>query len=191
MASGGGNQQALAIVQTNMSIATQTSTHRLLAFTFALSFGIAACSSGETIDAGGGGAPSGESTDETPPETLPAETIGEDVEPESTGAVTDGFTPMTARTDLVSLQVTNPDQVIVDPNDETRVLIHFVGAAEPCSGAAVTLTETDGDVTVLLETGLDPNAAAMSCIAQVFDYEIVVQLDAPLGERAIVTEASS
>lgn len=101
------------------------------------------------------------------------------------GEATGGFTPMTPRTDLEMLQIGVPAEIVVDPNDDSRLLIHFEGAAEPCSGAAVTVTETDTDVAIVFQIGLDPNAAAMSCIAQVFDYEIAVQLEAPLGERAI------
>lgn len=69
--------------------------------------------------------------------------------------------------------------------DDQRLAVRYEGAAEPCALANVTVTETDSSVTVLLETGLHPNAAAMSCIAQVFDYEIRVTLDAPLGDREI------
>ena len=178
-----GNQCPLVIVQMGMNIATRNSRHRLIAILAALSLGIAACGSGETVDAGANGTTNEESTNET----LPGDATGEDVTPEPTGDVTEGYTPMAPRSDLVSLETATPDEVIVDPNDDTRLLIHFEGAAEPCAGAAVTIEETDTDVTVMLETGLDPNAAAMSCIAQAFQFEIAVQLDAPLGERAIVT----
>lgn len=165
-----------------MSIPNRTARHRLLALVTALALGVSACGADEeTVDAG---APS---DDTTPAETLPE---GDDMttEPDdqtTDDQTTDGYTPTTPRTDLVSLQPATPDEVVVDPTDDSQLLIHFTGAAEPCSGAAVTVTETDSDVTVVLETGLDPNAAAMSCIAQVFDYEIVVPLEAPLADRTI------
>jgi hypothetical protein len=74
---------------------------------------------------------------------------------------------------------------VVDPDDDRRLLLHFEGAAEPCSGAAVSVEESEAAVVVDFQVGLDPNAAAMTCIAQVFDYEIVIPLDAPLGDRTI------
>ena len=165
-----------------MSIANRTSARRLLAFVAASSLVFAACGADETIDAG---TPAEEPIEQTTPETLPDEAIGEDVSPEPASAVSPDRTPMTPRTDLVSLQSATPDDVVAHPSDDQQLLIHFVGAAEPCSGAAVTVTETDADVTVVLETGLDPNAAAMSCIAQAFDYEIIITLEAPLGDRTI------
>lgn len=159
-----------------MSIAT-TSHRRLLVLIVALSFGLAACGADETIDAGTAG--------------IPNEEAGEDIatpEPDDDTAdsvASDGFTALSARTDLISLRPATPDEVTVDPSDDSRLLIRFEGASEPCAGAAVSVIETETDVTVDLQTGLDPNVAAMSCVAQVFDYEIIVQLDAPLGEREI------
>lgn len=166
----------MTIVYIIMSITSSnlTTRHRVLAVVAALSLGLAACGADDTVDAG---VPA--------EETLPDRASEGEMEPDAGGSMTDGLTAITARTDLISLQTTAPDEVIVDPTDGSQLLAHFVGAAEPCSGAAVTVTETDADVTVLLETGLDPNAAAMSCIAQVFDYEITVALDAPLGDRTI------
>ncbi len=160
-----------------MSIAPRL---RLLALAAVLSLGFTACGADETIDAG--------TSVEVPAdqsEALPDEARGEEVTPESNEDVSEGFTPMIPRNDLVSLQAAAPDEVIADPDDDSRLLIHFVGAAEPCSGAAITVTENEAEIIVVLETGLDPNAAAMSCIAQSFDYEIAVSLDAPLGDRVI------
>ena len=141
-----------------MSIITRTPLHLRLCLLAVLCLGITACGTDETIDVGAPG--------ENPAET------------------TDGFTPMTPRTDLVQLKVSEPE-IMADPADNTRLLLHFEGAAEPCAGAAVSVVESDTDVSIVFQTGLDPNVAAMSCIAGVFDYEIVVQLDAPLGDRTI------
>lgn len=165
-----------------MTIATPR--HRLLASLAVLALGFAACGADETIEVGAPVEPS--TTSE--PDDLPStgdEMIADPQDNNAEVPVSDGYTPMDPRTDLVSLQAATPDEVVVDPSDDARLLIHFVGAAQPCSGAAVTVTETDAEVIVTLETGLDPNAAAMSCIAQVFDYEIAIALDSPLGERSI------
>jgi len=109
---------------------------------------------------------------------------GTDETIEAGSNTTDGFTPMTPRTDLIQLVVSEPE-IMADPTDDSRLLIHFEGASEPCAGAAVSVLEDDTSVAIVFQTGLDPNIAAMSCIAGVFDYEIVVQLDAPLGDRTI------
>lgn len=101
------------------------------------------------------------------------------------GDVTPGYTLLTPRSDLVSLEPGVPAEIIIDPGDDQRLLLHFEGAAEPCSGAAVDVEETDSSVTIDFQIGLDPNAAAMSCIAQVFEYEVIIRLDAPLGDRTI------
>ncbi len=93
----------------------------------------------------------------------------------------------TSHPELVSAQKWLIDDVITI--DEQTLGVRYQAGAEPCSLANVTVTETDTSVTVLLETGLNPNAAAMSCIAQVFDYEIQVALDQPLGDREIIREA--
>ena len=39
--------------------------------------------------------------------------------------------PLGPRADLISLEAATPDAVFADPNDDTRLLIHFEGAAEP------------------------------------------------------------
>lgn len=165
---------------------------RILALIAALGLGLAACGADETIDAAAEG--SGDQTEQSndtasedtaSEDTAPEESIGEDVTPDPTPDVSDGFTPLTPRNDLIQLQSVNPAEVLADPNDDQRLLIRFQGAAEPCYGATVEVTETEDTVTVALREGLDPNAAAMSCIAQVFDYEVVAPLGAPLGERMI------
>ena len=162
-----------------------TAPRTLLALLFAAVLTLAACGSDETIDAGAGPTGEGDATGETTDESLPDDTIGEAVTPDPDVPATDGFTRLVPRDDLVSLQPRIPSEVLADPADDTRLLVRYQGAAEPCSGAAVQITETDDTVAVVLQEGLEPNAAAMSCIAQVFDYEIIVQLDAPVGERMI------
>ncbi|MGI9596815.1 MAG: hypothetical protein ACR2QK_11685 [Acidimicrobiales bacterium] len=72
--------------------------------------------------------------------------------------------------------------------DDRTLAVRYQNGSEPCSLANVTVTETEGSITVLLETGLHPNAAAMSCIAQVIDYEIRVELADPVGDREIVID---
>lgn len=166
-----------------MSI-TSTPHRRLLALLVAVSIGCAACGTGETIDVGSPADESNAESTDTTASNLPEPESGDETMPDVPRDVTDGFTPLIPRTDLIQLVPSQPE-ITVDPTDDSRLLIHFEGAAEPCSGASVSVTETAADVEILFQTGLDPNVAAMSCIAQVFNYEIVVQLDAPLGDRSI------
>ncbi len=104
------------------------------------------------------------------------------------GMATDGDIVRTeSRPEMIS-----PQKAViqsVETIDDSTLGVRFQNGAEPCAAANVTVTETADSVTVLLETGLDPNAAAMSCIAQVFDYEIRVGLDAPIGDREIIVDS--
>jgi len=138
--------------------------HRLLALAAAVSLGLAACGPDD-------------------PDTT-TETTEDLVQPTDDGADSD-YTPLTPRADLISLAPGAIDEIVADPTNDSQLLLHFEGAAEPCSGAAVTVTESSTSVIIEFQVGLDPNAAAMSCIAQVFDYEIVIPLEAPLGDRTI------
>ncbi len=158
----------------------------LLAICAALSLGVAACSSDvEALDDTALGSPGDEALEDT---DLPVQNddgsgaVEEEADP---GDVTPGYTRLTPRSDLVSLEPGLVEKIIVDPDNVQQLLLHFQGASEPCSGVALGVEETDTSVIVDLQVGLDPNAAAMSCIAQVFDYEVVLRLDAPLGDRTI------
>lgn len=139
-----------------------------------------ACGEGATTEAAQGPDP----TDGTVTTTTETET---EMPTEPTN---DQWTVTTTRDDLIQVEPMAPIEVVADPTDPSAVLVHFQGAAEPCSGFDVEVTETEETVEVALFQGLDPNVAAMSCIAQVFDYEITVPLDAPLGDRTVeVVEA--
>lgn len=147
---------------------------RLLAVLTAASLTLAACGSDDP-EAGGV---------DPDPTTEQDDTIG-DVTPDPNGEATEGYTLLVPRSDLISLEPGTVDEIIVDPDNDQQLLLHFEGAAEPCSGAAVSVEETDTSITIDFQIGLDPNVAAMTCIAQVFDYEIVIPLDAPVGDRSI------
>ena len=100
----------------------------------------------------------------------------------------DGVVLTESRPDLISAQ---PGQIdSVKPIDDQTLAVRYSNGSEPCSLANVTVTETETSISVDLETGLHPNAAAMSCIAQVVDYEIRVTLDQPIGDREILFDQS-
>lgn len=98
--------------------------------------------------------------------------------------LTGEFLVTDASPDLISAQPA-PIIELITVDDQT-IGVRYENGSEPCSLANVTVTESDTEIVVELVTGLHPNAAAMSCIAQVIDYEIQVTLDAPVGDRQIV-----
>ncbi len=105
---------------------------------------------------------------------------------DTTGSdVGDGaYQPTEAQPDMISGQPAPIEEIRTI--DEQTIGVRYQNGSEPCSLADVTVTESDTEITVALQTGLHPNAAAMSCIAQVLGYEIQVELDAPIGDRSIV-----
>jgi hypothetical protein len=96
-----------------------------------------------------------------------------------------GYEPTAPMLDITDPRPHSIDDVVVS-DDDTTLGVRYEAASEPCSGAVAEVTETADTVTVVLETGLNPDAAALSCIAQVIAYELAVPLDAPLGDRALV-----
>lgn len=107
---------------------------------------------------------------------------------ESSGPVVDddaGYQPTVPLDGMLDPQSHPIDDVVVSA-DGLRLGVRYMGAAEPCSGGVATVVEDATSIVVELETGLHPNAAAMSCIAQVMAYELAVELDAPVGDRDIV-----
>lgn len=90
-----------------------------------------------------------------------------------------------SRDDLIQLESATPTEVVT-PDDDPVIFVRYEGAAEPCAGAMVRVTESPLSVTIEFFTGLDPNVAAMSCIARVFPYEIAAVLNEPAGRRTIV-----
>lgn len=153
---------------------------------FVLVLALSACGSSDEVEAGSTG--DAETTDDAEPtnDAEPADDSEptEDEAPADGDASTGDYQVTTAQADLISPQPA-PIAEIVTIDDQT-IGIRYQNGSEPCALANVTITEGDSEISVALETGLHPNAAAMSCIAQVVDYEIQISLDAPIGERTIV-----
>lgn len=106
------------------------------------------------------------------------------------GNGTDGdYVRTESQLEIVSPRTAAIDELVVT-GDGTTVLVRYQSGSEPCALARVVATETDTRVEVLLETGLNPNAAAMTCIAGVFGYEIETQLTAPVGARELIAVAA-
>lgn len=156
----------------------------------------AACGGDETVEAGdlpNAELPEDSQTDpdlDDDPEVIDdadgSESEGADADgTEGGNPVTGGYQLTDAQPDMISGQPAPIDEVVIV--DDQTIGVRYENGSEPCSLADVTVTETDAEIVVALQTGLHPNAAAMSCIAQVLSYEIQVSLDAPVGDRTIVT----
>ncbi len=69
--------------------------------------------------------------------------------------------------------------------------VRFWNGVEPCYVLGrVDVTETADKVTITLWTGLGPGASGMACIQMAAYYEVIVQLQAPLGARSVVDGAA-
>ena len=120
--------------------------------------------------------------------------------PDSTvGAPSDGDAPIAwtrieARYDLIGSHVSYVQEIVVDPTDDTVVLVRFFGGVAECYGAnATVITHTADEILVALETGLIPtDDESRFCIEMAVAQEIALQLDAPAGDatvRAVDAEA--
>jgi hypothetical protein len=71
------------------------------------------------------------------------------------------------------------------------VAVRFWNGVEPCYVLGrVDVAETAGTVTITLWTGSGPGAAGAACIQIAAHYEVLVQLQAPLGTRTVVDGAA-
>ena len=87
--------------------------------------------------------------------------------------------------DLVGPTVTEPTELLVDPDDDSVVLVHFYGGVQDCYGARATADESDDAVEITLETGSRADAGDRACIEIAQAQELAVELDAPLGDREL------
>ena len=170
----------------------------LLAATASVALLASACGSGdETLDASTDDDATTETTsgDETAETTAPADDEspepgqdgqdGRDGEAQPVAGESD-YTPTLPMLDMTSPTIHTIDEIVMS-DDGLTLGVRYQGAAEPCSGAVASVAEDDSTIIVTLETGLNPEAAAMSCIAEVMSYELAVGLDAPVGDREIIS----
>lgn len=130
------------------------------------------------------------STGDTTSDTTSPDTPVSDVTGQSLPGTSDTTDASWARIDptddLVGAVVATPTELVVDPDDDTVVLVRFYGGVQDCYGANVTVVrEDDSVVEVRLETGSRPEAADRACIEIAEAQELAVALDAPLGDRRI------
>lgn len=87
--------------------------------------------------------------------------------------------------DLVSPTVTEPTELVADPEDDSVVLVRFYGGVQDCYGARPSVDESDEAVVITLETGSRADAGDRACIEIAQAQELAVGLDAPLGDREL------
>lgn len=76
------------------------------------------------------------------------------------------------------------------PAGAQSLAVRFWSGVEPCYVLGrVDVAEAADKVTITLWTGLGPGAAGMACIQMAGYYEVIVQLQAPLGGRTVVDGA--
>lgn len=150
---------------------------RRLALLVLLVFAVSACAGSDTPT---------ERTGSVEPEPAAPAGGGSVSEP----PLSDGWERVAARDDLSGLRVA-PIEEVAFSDDGTVALVRYFSGAEPCSGSTVTVDESDTTLTFTLETGLTPEAAVTTCVAALFNYEIVVPLAEPVGDRAVVLAATA
>ena len=91
--------------------------------------------------------------------------------------------------DLIDRAIRDPDSVVPDPEDPNAVLVRFYGGVQDCYGARVVVVRQDAEEIVLrLETGGRPVAVDTACIDIAEAQELQVVLDAPVGDRLVVSQ---
>lgn len=71
------------------------------------------------------------------------------------------------------------------------VLVRFYGGVAPCFVLDhYDVAETRRDVTITLFAGSDPSSPDVACIEIAALYEVMVPLDAPLGDRTVIDGAA-
>jgi hypothetical protein len=94
--------------------------------------------------------------------------------------------------DLVGARTTRVAELVADPEEPSSVLAHFMGGVPDCIGARAVVERQDREVVrIRVETGEvpglndgDPSDLHL-CASVGFDQELVVALDAPLGDREL------
>jgi hypothetical protein len=90
--------------------------------------------------------------------------------------------------DLVDPVVATPEELVPDEVDFNAVRIHFYGGVQDCYGARASAVETADEVRVTLEVGGQPEAGDRACIEIAEAQELLLVLDAPVGDRELIAE---
>ena len=129
-----------------------------------------------------------------PPITVPPETPVSTIVPPTTPATTiapGGSQPKRVEPVPGATNLRKHAFQSAAPAGAQSVAVRFWNGVEPCYVLGrVDVTETAEKVTITLWTGSGPGAAGMACIQMAAYYEVIVQLQAPLGTRAVVDGAA-
>ena len=149
---------------------------RLLPLVLALLLVTAACGDdGDSVEASG-------TVDPDTPVSAPA---GSDAPP---GTDDVQWLRIEPTDDLVDPVVATPDELVPDPDDPNAVLVRFYGGVQECNGARASVVESETEVRITLEVGARPEAGDQACIEIAEAQELVVTLDAPVGDRELIAE---
>ncbi len=146
----------------------------------ALAAGCGGDDADEVVAADGGSSDS--TTTTVDPDTAVSSLPGTD---DGSTAVT--WTRIEPTDDLVDPVVATPDELVPDPDDPNAVLVHFYGGVQDCYGARAAVVDQGPDqVVIRLEVGGRADAAGADCIELAEAQELLVTLDAPVGDRELV-----
>jgi hypothetical protein len=173
-----------------------TAMTRLLATLFAVLVFAAGCGDDDTADviAGDHDAPTVVDPDtpvddgDTPVSSEPGDTDA----PADPGDAGSGWQRIEPTDDLVNPIVSAIDELVVDPDDPSAVLVRFFGGVPECYGARATVVEQSADVVrIRLEVGTRADIPAdTACIEIAVSQELRVELDAPLGDRTLEADTT-
>jgi hypothetical protein len=149
---------------------------RTLAAAALLALALTGCSDDESSDAA-----------TTPSTTVDTTQIPTAAPPSSVAMPDPPSEEMTSEQDLVETHPITFASYSVTDDAGDRVAVHFDSGAPECFGATATVTETEASVTIALRTGTLPAAVGKACTMQVVPATLEVQLDAPLGDRQVVS----
>lgn len=93
-------------------------------------------------------------------------------------------TNFTPNDDLYMAQTTPFEAWTALPGN--RIAVHFVTGTPECYGADASVVETDETVAITIRTGTLQSAKSKSCIMIAVYGTMELQLDAPVGTRAVV-----
>ena len=127
----------------------------------------------------------GQPGDTGPPATTAETTDMPDEEMEATPHVDTGESGFLEMVDTESeLRTSSSGGVLDVETSDSDLVLTFEMGSQQCYGVTTSVVETDVEVVVDLQTGLRSDVAE-PCVEGVYPYRVVVELDAPLGDRPI------
>ena len=173
-----------------------TAMTRLLVTLFAVLVFAAACGDDDTSDVIAGDPDATPVVDPDTPvddgDTPVSSEPGDADEPIDPGDTAGEWERIEPTDDLVNPIVSAIDELVVDPDDPSAVLVRFFGGIPECYGARATVVEQSGDIVrIRLEVGTRADIPAdTACIEIAVSQELRVELDGPLGDRTLEADTT-